>query len=438
MNAGSTSADSALVTSTNGSWDITADTFIATAATPFSATVVGEYASIYNDGVSSGAVYVAQVTSVNSGGLSITLSTTIKYGTKPSAGATGKSCKTGGAWASLAVVTSIGSITVPQSTRTNVKAGTYANTTTGRSFAFTGTALLPVWWRGYNTTPGDLQTTPTLTPPRITFTTGLCTLAGAHQYFSGLDIVGANTGRQIAVTGSVITFDRVRGENTNAAAGSIVIQNNSSSTNVFMRSWFKATASATQVVQNTAAADWIGCTIVQGLSGLTTTTQQRLINCIFRAQVNHGFQAITSGAVQNIIGCTFRGQGGDGIRFDVLGVYATITNCLFAGITGYGINNNSGANTDIIRRLGCDFWSCTLGNENGLGDTPDYGDLLETSDPHVSATNLSLVSGALAIGGAQPGLFENEAYTSYGDVGAVQNSQGPIGQCVKVASIGTY
>src|SRR5262245_42336786 len=107
VNAGSTTANTASVTETNGDWgNAAANRFTAASGTPFSAVTVGEWASIYNDGAST-AVYVARVTAVNAGGASIDLSSTVKMGTAPTTGATGKSCKIGGAWADFGVAPTI-------------------------------------------------------------------------------------------------------------------------------------------------------------------------------------------------------------------------------------------------------------------------------------------------------------------------------------------
>ena len=348
-------------------------------------------------------------------------------------GGDGTTSATSGANGAWTLAEAIASAAAGQ--RINVKAGTYANTTTSRSFAVTGTTTSPVWWRGYNTTIGDRDTNPSLTPPAITFTTGLCTLGGAHQIFSHLDISGANTGRQVTVTGANLTVDRCRFENTNAAAASSAVLNSTSGTNVFSRCWFKATGSATRVVQNSVVADYQGCVFTGGGVGIDSTAAVRFLLCVFRATGGHGFQAITTGSIQHVIGCTFRGCGGDGVRFDVLPTSIVfVANCLFASCGGYGINNATGANTNVVRRLGNDFWSNTSGTENGFGDSPSLAELGESADPHTSATDLALISAALAKAGGQPGLLENESYTSYLDAGAVQRQEAAGGGGIVVGS----
>src|SRR5512138_3864162 len=41
--------------------------------------------------------------------------------------------------------------------RINIKAGTYTNTTTDRTFAAVGTTTAPIWLRGYKATAGDMD-----------------------------------------------------------------------------------------------------------------------------------------------------------------------------------------------------------------------------------------------------------------------------------------
>ena len=173
INAGSTTATAASVTSTNGDWgSVTANRFTPNGGgTPFSGVNVGDWASISLDAATL-VVYLAQVTAVNGGGATLDFSTTAKYGTSPAVGATGRSCRIGGAWASPVAFINTGTTAVYNSTRINIKAGTYPNTTSTVVFNNVGGTGLPIWWRGYNTTPGDIDTNNSLTKPVFSFTTG--------------------------------------------------------------------------------------------------------------------------------------------------------------------------------------------------------------------------------------------------------------------------
>jgi hypothetical protein len=54
LNSGSTNADGAAATSTNGDWgNATANRFTAASGTPFSAVSIGDWASVYLDAASS-------------------------------------------------------------------------------------------------------------------------------------------------------------------------------------------------------------------------------------------------------------------------------------------------------------------------------------------------------------------------------------------------
>src|SRR3712207_3595128 len=84
--------------------------------------------------------------------------------------------------------------------RVNVKAGTYATTTTARTMSTAGTTTAPIWWRGYKTTPGDMDGTVShgtfasgAEIPVFTFTTAALTFSGAHQIVANIDVQGART-----------------------------------------------------------------------------------------------------------------------------------------------------------------------------------------------------------------------------------------------------
>lgn len=446
MNAGSTTADAASVTQTNGSWDITADTFIATAATPFSAVNVGDWASIYNDGVTSGAVYVAQVTSINNAGLSITLSTTAKYGTKPASGATGKSCKVAGAWASMAVVNSLfPSVAVPASTRVNIKAGAYANTSTTLTFASAGSTTAPIWWRGYNTTPGDIDTNNALTKPTVTFTTGRFNVTGTYQLFSNLDISGAQVtnGQVRTATGTHIRFHRCRIEctaaNANGAAISIAI-----GSAVFSECWLKATSSAPCAVLSVTPVTFIGCTFVGGSNGITQSATSTTVCflCSFNDCGGDCFRATSVAASVWLLLCTGYSAGSDffEVTVDPTSASIVIAGCAINECAGIGINASVGTNTSNIFSLRNLFYSNSGGNQSGMGDFPSLLDLTDSVSSFVNAAgaDLTLSPGSNGTGNGPPTGFENQSYTGHTDCGAVQGTPKPIGTVRGARSIGTY
>lgn len=428
VNAGSTNADAASITQTNGSWDITADTFIATAGLPFAAVSVGDWASIYNDGATV-TPYISQVTAVNSLGASITLSTTVKFGTKTAAGATGKSCKIGGAWADLgmtAASVALNTGTVPLSTRINVKAGTYASTTTARTLALAGATTTPLWWRGYNAAIGDLDADFTTAKPSITFTTGTLTASGTHQIFSNLSFVATTaTSRTVNVTGAGIKFDRCRFDAQNASAAAYACTIGAATTR-FSRCWFKATTTATQVVLSSFVTECYGCVFLGGGHGLTSDNANLIaVGCVFRSNGGDGIRRITGASGLVIVGCTFYAPTSDGIEMTVVPTtaqVAMIANCLFVSCL-YDINNSSGTVTNAIHRAHNATYNFTSGHEFGFTDSPDFTAYTDSSSSVTSATDMTPVAGSNALAHGIPGLFEGESYTNYGPIGAVQPPQ---------------
>lgn len=154
INAGD---DKTVVTETNGDWDNAASNrFTAASGTPFSGVSVGDFASIYLDGATT-AVYIGRVTAVNGGGASLDISATAKSGTKPSAGATGRSCTVGGKWAGPSGASGF-PLTFVESAMVNVSGhGVRVNckgtnsVTAAISHSITGS----VRFQGYTSSPGD-------------------------------------------------------------------------------------------------------------------------------------------------------------------------------------------------------------------------------------------------------------------------------------------
>lgn len=435
MNAGSSVANAADVTQTNGAWSTVTNIFTAASGTPFSGVTANvDYASIYPDGTTSGAVYVALITAVGGGGLTITLSSTIKYGTAPTTGATGISCKVNGAWADETALVQLGSGTVPQSTKVNWKAATYT-VTASRTVALNGTDTKPLWFSGYNTTPGDLDndTTNALSKPVLAFnSTFALATSGAQQIWSAFSVTGSASNQIWNLTGAFTHVLRCRCENTSSNAGALAFRINTVSTITFAYCWAKlpATATANGVFQTSLTGNsnlvCIGCVAEGGgNSGFCQTAGPGALNCLNCVALNttgHGFLATTPTVVQ-LVGCTAYNTTGDGIRItaapSTTADCSYIIGCLLVLCGGWGINQ-SGTATNTILRSANDFYSCTSGNENGFGDSPAFFGQTESVSPVTSSTDMTPVAGLNAINNGGAGVVENKSFSTYQSIGAVQ------------------
>ncbi len=159
LNAGSTTAASASVTETNGGWNSGTGVFTAASGTPFSGVSVGEWASIYNDGASTG-VFVGRITAIGGGGASITVSLTASGGSAPTTSGTGRSCKVGGAWKGpngsdvmpFSIMTTTMRDASNNPTRFNFKNNADYNVSAACSMVGSNGVIIV---EGYTSTPGD-------------------------------------------------------------------------------------------------------------------------------------------------------------------------------------------------------------------------------------------------------------------------------------------
>lgn len=315
--------------------------------------------------------------------------------------------------------------------RINVKAGTYANTTTSRTLGTNGTTTSPVWWRGYNTTIGDIDTNNTLTKPAITFTTGQLAVSGNYHLVSNLDISGAQTtnGQLRLVTGSKIWIDRCRVECTsaNSAGRAVSAAANSSA---FTRCWFKSTSSADVVQSAGSPCTYAGCAFEGGANGIlnSSSTITVVVFCVFNNTGGDAIRSTSAGNTWIVIGSTFYSVGSDGFEtsVDPTTNQSVIIGNIFSESGGYGLNSSIGTNTANFVRLCNLFHANTSNPENGMGDWPSLSEQTDSSSPFTNAAggDLSLVSTSNAKANGPPKAFENQTYTSYLDIGAVQRAEG--------------
>lgn len=433
INAGSTTSNGAVYTSTSGNWSTVTNIFTPTdGSTPASTVSVGDWVSLYIDAATV-AVYVAQVTVVAAGvNGAITVSATVKMGTAPTTNSGARSLKAGGAWASEQAFVTLGSSTVAVNTKINIKAGTYS-VGASRTINLQGTAALLLWFSGYNTTPGDLDndTTNALAKPVIamggTFTWNA---AGNFQQWTGLSFTGSVNNFVFLGNGTPQYVGRCRFENTNAGANAGAYTTGSNR-NTIAYSWFKAPATCTGVgVARSSSGTFVGCVATGG--GLAAFESQAnnsagaLIQCAAVSPTGNGFRFGGNTSIL-MLNCTVGNSSSDAVA--ITGTPPSnfmnmIVGCLFSTVTGWGINNSSGTNTTIVLRACNDTYLCSSGAETGFGDAPNFFPQADGSNPLASSSNFSVVAGVLARANGFPGIFENATPISYVTCGAADPQTG--------------
>jgi hypothetical protein len=307
--------------------------------------------------------------------------------------------------------------------RVNIKAGTYANTTTTRTFATAGTTTTILWWRGFKTTIGDMDTASHGTflagteTPAITFTTGQFSVTGAYQKFSNLDVSSAiTTSGAILNTVARTQFTRCRAENSNAGASCNAFRESGGASSL-VGCWGKSTSSAPAFRFGGNYTLSHGCVSEGGSIGFENANSGNVFTfCIAR----NGVVGFRTNNLASYVNVTSVDNSSHGLEIASATSLIPITNALFAKNTGYGINAT--ASTGVNPIVNCAFWSNTSGQINNILESEMIGPVTETSDPFTDRTggNYGLVPGALSRQAGTPGAFPSIATTGYVDIGAVQ------------------
>lgn len=436
LNSGSTTAAAAAYTSTSGNWSTVTNQFTPTdGSTPASSISVGDYVAIYTNGATSTS-YVAQVTAVAAGANgAITVSASVDYGTPPATASGTISLKAGGAWADFTPVANFGTATVPQSTEIDVKgqdSGGAITYTLGAALtlALKGTTTTPLWYRGYNTTVGDLDAVSvSLSYPTIATGTNLVTVSGGWARLAGLSFTSTRAGALGTTSGAggPVFFDNCLFSNT-AASASAATMNAGVAGGVFTDCWFGTSASANQIMNIQATTEIHGCWFNGANSGATQVGVVAPVTCVitdctfFQIPLD-GIQT-TGIAGITVRNCTFSQCSRDGIRLTAVPAANSIhsfTSNLFRKIGGSAINNTTGTNTANVLIKRNAYYSITGSQTSGFGDDTEIQPITELSDPCVSDTDLHLVSTALSAGAGFPGQWPNESGSvAYPDIGAWQ------------------
>jgi len=280
--------------------------------------------------------------------------------------------------------------------RVNIKAGTYASGATSLTFAVAGTTDALIWWRGYNTVAGDLDTNKSwsLAMPVFTFTTGQFYASASYNKFTFLTDSGATTttGGQFRLSVSNVTVDRCRiicvgTSSTNSAA----ITMNSAS--YLLGSYVRADNAAINAVSGNGLI--AGCYIEGGKFNVRSGSDLTITKSVLNNADSSGFQQTSATGKIIIDNSIIHSPRYDGIMQDIALTtgYIYIINTVIDSCGRYAISKLATPATSNIRAINCGFWANAGGDFNNITEIIDVssdlskslGNAVESNDPYISA-----------------------------------------------------
>lgn len=426
-------------------------------STPASTVTVGDFASVYVTSGATVATFIGRVTQVNAGANgAITVSTTAKTGTFPSAsaGAHTITCKVGGAWSGpattvsfpfgfLAAATTNSSGDIP---RINFKNDATYSITAAMTHGVAG----PIRFQGYTTNANDGGKA---IIDGGTTGASYVLLTYSSSYSFTCDMIFQNNGATTNATGVSITgsphcflrcvVNNVRGNGFSSTATVFFYECEAyacDATNDVSKSGFDSTGSTTFCRcishDNVPAGGGNGFSY-NGTSG----THMTLIDCIAESNTGAGFRFPGgAGGEISIINTDFYNNGTDGIRITAGAGNTALINvdsCNFIKNTGYGVNG-AGGGTRFGRIVNCGFGNGTqantLGTTNVISSLEVLGSVTYPANvtPWVDPANGDFRINLAQAKGAGHGSF-TETATSYAgtigypDIGAAQHKDSQRG-----------
>jgi hypothetical protein len=422
-NGGSTNSNTPIYSTASGVWVNSTNIWAVTDAAA-SALTVGDWCNI-------GGSYIAQITNISHVGsaYTVTMSSTNVYGSSPSNGT--YTVIDGGAWADITTISAFNQ-QVPVSTRINIQAATYtlsgnltvslyANSSNSQS-------MQPgLWYRGYNTTPGDLDNgSASLAYPTITIGTNEVTVGTGGNtgtaIWSGLSFTGNANGDYITFQSNVVTCIHCRFQNTNTGSSSSACRLNAGLANNFYCCYFAVTSTGGWCLNcsgnpinvfgcyftSSGGSSAIGMVAVGGNSPFSVHL------CTFVNMGQYGIDVNSSvNNIFNISNNTFFGCGSHALHFQGLNNNiqgSTVSNNAFGNSGGYDIYNGGSAYNKIII-FGNLHYNATSGPLFGFGDLGEWNPLTDVSNPFLNSSasppDLHLVGTSSGAAAGIPGLWES-------------------------------
>lgn len=307
--------------------------------------------------------------------------------------------------------------------------GAIARTTTTDTVSGSGTSTSPIIIRGYLTVitdgfQGRISSGPLVTTNfcQITYTTGVLNITGSWVVCECLDVAGARSGVQLAVSpNGGLTRSKVVNSSTNAAAqaitvatSAVVIDNDLALTG--------ASGGSAAITAATASGRILGNRINGGPAmGVNVSSNVSVVDNLIYSSTGIGISVSATGAAPLIYGNTIVQGGGDGI--DII-TGTTVLQCVVNNM----ITDNTGNGIDGVSAANAIFASHNRTRDNGAADNSATDWLAATKYSHVTTDTGSITTDYVDPGSTNYQLISTSpakgvGHFNYRDIGAYQRQE---------------
>ena len=328
--------------------------------------------------------------------------------------------------------------------RVNIKAGVY-EVTSSISTSFAGTHSDAVWWRGYTSTPGDLDdkflankiTGTDL--PQIKSVSGSVVLNNSYFNISGLAFTTSSGSYPAVYDRRIRSWAKNCRFHHEGTFGDVVSSTNSSTYLRYLSCEFRGyqaeiTHASKSLVGGRNGSQFIGCLFhcdtANSAYGVNANGSYiSIINCVFynlKSAYYAWFPAyITNNTIidmsQDAIAISYSAASSLG-QIDATANYHIVSN-YFANVSGYCIGGFATTQQNGSLLIANNAFYNSPNRLQYTGDAPEFDSVSDSSDSFVDSTNsnyeLTSSSAAYANG---LGRFWSFPTTSYADIGAIQHA----------------